>query len=281
MNNSAIFSSLLFSAFSFGAPHSYYIIIHGTWSRPFSWHMPGGSFYDTLASVTPLGTVSFFLWSGDNKHESRVHAAKELVEFIQRHYPEDACINIIAHSHGSNVGILASQMMAQQQSNKHRISSFYALGTPTNAQSYMPNMRIIGYFYNLFSFNDLVQPVFGMFSREYPAHERIANLFITIDGKEPRHSELHHPLVAQWIPSIHEDLAGQRLSGFDAFDFKKPGIIHFKTNELPRYEIDEKRESKRERDQMILLSLQNIHLEMRKQTKKIKTTLQRTQHETQ
>jgi hypothetical protein len=60
MNHSTILSSLLFSSLSFGAPHSYYIVIHGTWSRPFSWHMPGGTFYDALTSVSSLGTVSFF-----------------------------------------------------------------------------------------------------------------------------------------------------------------------------------------------------------------------------
>ena len=60
MNHSAFLSTLLFSTLSFGAPHSYYIIVHGTWSRPFTWHMPGGSFYESIASVSQPGTVSFF-----------------------------------------------------------------------------------------------------------------------------------------------------------------------------------------------------------------------------
>ncbi len=279
MNHSAIISSLLFSALSFGSAHSYYIIIHGTWSRPFGWHMPGGDFYDALSSVSQLGTVSFFLWSGENKHESRVQASEKLVEYIQMHYPHDAQINIIGHSHGSNVGILASQMLARSPGNQHRIHSFYALGTPTNSESYMPDMTMITYFYNMFSFNDFVQPVFGLFGREYPEHDRIANIYVTINDEEPRHTELHHPLIAQWIPTIHEDLSSRRLAGFELFDFKKPAIIHFRDGKLPTYEIDTEREQKRRRDERILYSLNNLHLEIRKKTSKFRFNFFRTPDE--
>ena len=272
MNNSAFLSSLLFSALSFGSPPTYYIIIHGTWSRPFGWHVPGGDFYDALASVSDLGTVSFFLWSGENNHEARVTAGKRLVEYIHLYYPKDAHITIVAHSHGSNVGILASQILAKYPGNEHRIHHFYGLGTPINTQSYMPDMTVIDYFYNLFSFNDFVQPVFGLFGREYPEHDRIANIFITINGNEPRHAELHHPLIAQWLPTIHEDLSAQKLAGFEQFDFKKPAIIHFNTGLLPTYEIDTERPQKRQRDEKIIYSLNNLHLHIRKKVPKFRFT---------
>ncbi len=268
MNSSALLSSLLFSTLSFGSPHSYYLIIHGTWSRPFSWHTPGGDFYDALAAVADLGTVSFFLWSGENNHDARVQAGKKLVEYIQMHYPKSCQLNLIGHSHGTNVGILASQLLAKDPFNQHRIHRFYALGAPTNTQSYMPNMNTIDYFYNMFSFNDFVQPIFGLFGREYPEHERIANLFITLNGKEPRHSELHDPLIAHWIPAIHQELLAQRLTGFEMFDFKRPAMIHFSQGKVPRYEIDYSRQDKRERDQMILNSLNNLHAEIRKKNAK-------------
>lgn len=266
MNNSAFLSSLLFSAFSFGAPHSYYIIIHGTWSRPFSWHMPGGDFYDALASVSQPGTVSFFLWSGENSHEARIAGGKKLVRYIQQFYPHDAEINIVSHSHGSNVGILASQEFAKDPYNKHRIHNFYALGTPTNTTQYMPDMNAISYFYNLFSYNDYVQPVFGFFEREYPKHDRIANICITINKKEPRHSEMHAALIAQWIPSIHEDLASQAIAGFDQFTFKKPGIIHFNDGDTPTYELDEERRYKKEHNERLAQAFNNVHMELRKKT---------------
>lgn len=268
MSHSIFLSSLLFSTLSVAAPHTYYLIIHGTWSRPFGWHAPGGEFYDALSAVTDLGTVSFFLWSGDNTHEARVEASRRLVEFIQRHYAPEAQLNIVAHSHGSNVAILASQLLAKDPHNKHKIHNFYALGTPTNTESYMPDMRSIHYFYNMFSYNDFVQPVFGVFGREYPEHPRIANLFVTINGKEPRHGELHDALIAQWIPSIHRELAAQRLAGFEKFEFKKPGIIHFSSGKTPRYEFDTTREQKRERDKMIIDSINNLHASIRSKSRK-------------
>lgn len=263
MNHSAFLSTLLFSTLSFGAPHSYYIIVHGTWSRPFTWHMPGGSFYESIASVSQPGTVSFFLWSGENNHNARVAGGKKLAHYIQEFYPEDAEINLICHSHGSNVGILASQELARDSQNKHRIHSFFALGTPTDIRKYMPNMNAVTYFYNLFSYNDYVQPVFGFFDREYPQHDRIANICITINGKEPRHAEMHHPLIAQWIPSIHEDLSAQALSGFDKFTFAQPGIIHFNDAELPTYELDPERRYKKEHQDRLVQAFNNVHMELR------------------
>ncbi len=264
MNNSAFLSTLLFSTLSFGAPNSYYIIIHGTWSRPFSWHMPGGAFYDALASVSQPGTVSFFLWSGENSHDARIAGGKKLAHYIQEFYPEGAEINLIGHSHGSNVGILASQELTQK--NTHRIHSFFALGTPTHTTRYMPDMNAITYFYNLFSYNDYVQPVFGFFEREYPKHDRIANICITINGKEPRHAEMHHPLIAQWIPNIHEDLESQALSGFDQFTFHIPGIIHFNDDETPTYERDPERRYKKEHQDRIVQAFNNVHMELRKKS---------------
>lgn len=239
-------------------PRSYYLIIHGTWPSPFDWHMPGSSFYDTLSQVVDLGTVSFFLWSGKNRHEERVVASKELVEFIEMFYPIDAQINIIAHSHGGNVAILASQIMGNNRANNYRIHRLYLLATPVSTISYMPDMHAIDYVYNFFSFNDFIQPVFGFFEREYPVHARIANICITLNGKEPDHSQLHDPLIAQWLPNIHQVLQINNANGFGLFDFKKPGIIHFDEDYDPFYEIDEKRQKKRDRDKKILYAINNI-----------------------
>lgn len=267
MNNSAFLSTLLFSTLSFGTPHSYYIIVHGTWSRPFTWHMPGGAFYDALASVSQPGTISFFLWSGKNNHDARITGGKRLAHYIREFCPEDSEINIIGHSHGSNVGIIASHELAKDPTNKHRIYRFFALGTPTHTTRYLPDMNTITYFYNLFSYNDYVQPVFGFFEREYPKHDRIANICITINGNEPRHADMHHPLIAQWIPNIHEDLQSQALAGFDTFSFHTPGIIHFNDDETPRYELDPDRRYKKEHQDRLVQAFNNVQMEIRKKTK--------------
>ncbi len=253
--------SLFFCIFLSASPPAYFLIIHGTWSPPFDWHMPGGDFYDALSSVSASGTVSFFLWSGKNNHAARVAAGKQLVEYIRLHYPTDARLNLIGHSHGSNVGILASQEMAQDPQNEHQIHGFYALGTPTDIPRYMPDMTTITYFYNFFSFNDFIQPIFGFFGREYPSHDRISNICITINGEAPIHTNLHHPLIANWLPAIHENLAALKLAGFELFDFKKPAIIHFSEKTIPRYEVDISRMKKLKRDKRIVRSLKMIHLE--------------------
>lgn len=222
----------------------FYVIIHGTWCRPFSWHMPGGDFYDALVHATDSISVSFFIWSGNNNHQDRIKAAQQLVEHLAICVPPNAELTIIAHSHGANVAILASHIM-ECQKNPYIIHHFYALGTPVSTVSYFPNMHIIRSFYNIFSFSDMVQPVFGMFKREFPPHERISNLCITINGKEPSHSELHSPLVASWLPHLPHT-----LQSFNT----KPGIIHFYTDKPPIYQIDELRSVRQQRDMIMLLN---------------------------
>ncbi len=243
---------ILFFIFSPLHAHSVFILIHGTWALEETWHMPGGDFFDVLeknCAHIPAKVIPF-CWTGRNRHEARVCAAQGLVKLIQS-YPSDVSINIIAHSHGSNVGILASHILAMDKNNNHHIDEFYALGTPINSD-YQPDMSIINYVYNLFSFEDLIQPVVGMFKRVYEAHDRIANIRITIDGNQPDHSNLHSPIIGSWLPHLHAWLLKQNI------DLKNPGIIHFVSNQEPQYEIDEKRSMLIERDlrlsTLILLS---------------------------
>jgi hypothetical protein len=243
---------LSISIFSISA-QSFYLIVHGTWCPQFSWHMPGGDFHDALVQATDRVSVLFFIWSGYNNHAARIKAADQLVRHIETYVPYDAELNVITHSHGSNVAILASHIMEHQQS-RHRIHHFYALGTPVSTVSYFPNMNIIKYFYNMFSFSDMVQTVFGIFNREFPAHERIANLFITINGREPSHSDLHAPCIAYWLPQLPEKLRTNRIGNFDQFTFEKPGLINFYTDKPPIYQVDEHRVARQQRDILMLLN---------------------------
>lgn len=233
-----LFLSFLFFMFNINA-HTVFIIIHGTWAMNMAWYMPGGDFFDELEKSTRYidGVAVPFLWSGKLDHGKRLYAAQGLVKLIQS-YPLETKICIAAHSHGANVGILATQLLGQDPNNIHHIHAFYALGAPVCREQYVPNMHIVRYFYNLFSAGDMVQPVFGWYNREYIQHTRIANLKVMVENYDPGHSGLHHKLIGEWIPFLHERLAMSRLGNFEKFDFEKPGIIYFAENCAPKYLVD-------------------------------------------
>lgn len=224
-----------------------FIVIHGTWAAREKWYMPGGNFFDALTKNPTLKPARIipYRWSGKNSYKERMHAAKGLVQLIQS-YPSDTLVYLVTHSHGGNIGIIASQLLATKKENSNKIHIFYALGTPVDKTHYLPNMDIINYFYHLFSFEDLIQPVFGLFEREYPTHERIANICIILNNKKPNHTQLHSPLVGQWLATLHET-----LMGIKDFNFNKPGIVHFTEHKKPIYTLDKKREQAIERDQLL------------------------------
>jgi len=222
-------------------PSSIYIIIHGTWGLETSWYAPDGDFFDALECTAQKdgSCVVPFCWSGNNSIEARQKAANNLVKLIDS-YPPNTTLIIIAHSHGGTVALLAAQYLK-----KNKIFCLYTLGTPINKALY-PNMDTIHYCYNLFSFEDVVQTVLGMFDREYAAHERIANIRVIINDKEPDHTELHHPIIGAWIPELHNIIKNFGIKN-------EPGIIHVNDTEAPYYSIDTERQRLLERDRQISL----------------------------
>lgn len=236
---------------------SVFILVHGTWGRESEWYLPQGDFFDALeinAHKLHAKVISFS-WSGGNNNKCRNRAAQALAKLILS-YPDDIHVHLVTHSHGSNVGILASQILATHDSSKYHIDQFYALGTPVDANLYIPDMRAIHWFYHFFSLGDFVQPVFGLFDRCYPPHERLANIRILIDGKSPGHKGLHAPMIATWLPAIHKLFAQQKIGGFEHFDFSQPGLISFRTEKLPKYEFDVELELllKKDHDRMIAIT---------------------------
>jgi hypothetical protein len=206
--------------------------------------MPGGDFFDVLekSAVECGGSVTPFSWSGANSNDARDQAAKNLAKLIDT-YSSSVRIIVVAHSHGGNVALLASDKLK-----RNRIDVLYTLGTPINKAIY-PNMDRINYCCNLFSFEDLVQPVLGMFAREHCCHKRIGNIRVVINGKEPDHSQLHSPLIAQWIPGL--DVIIKKEIG--------AGIIYFDSAKPPSYAEDKKRKELLERDyQLSLLMLNSL-----------------------
>ncbi|PKN03820.1 hypothetical protein CVU75_00165 [Candidatus Dependentiae bacterium HGW-Dependentiae-1] len=226
--------------------HDVYIIIHGTWSCGTAWANSGGDFFDALEKNAPTeSNILPYTWSGSTDNASREHAARGLVKLIKS-YPPKTNIHLIAHSHGANVGIVASQMLAKEKDNHHFIADFYAMGAPVHMSSYAPAMNVIAYFYNLFSFEDFVQPVFGFFERIYPEHPRIANLRVFLNGKQPGHSELHDPLVGQLIPHLPAFLHANKCT------LSAPGIIYLTTDAAPTYKADTDRERLLQRDKQMI-----------------------------
>lgn len=217
------------------------ILVHGTWGQGGAWYRHGGDFYTELEKSVGLFTDELisFAWSAHNTADARRAAGAQLAFEIMKY---DFVI-IIAHSHGGNVVHCASHYLAQSGNAYHKkIKKLYTLGTPVD-QNMQPNMDVIEHYYNLFSFGDLVQPVFNFYGRVYPAHERIANLAIRFEYRHMDHDEVHHPIVAHWILFIHEFFVQHEKGNFKDFSFAQPGTIYFYGDGKDlKYEIDEERE---------------------------------------
>lgn len=217
------------------------IIIHGTWASTTAWYRPQGDFFQTLEKSDNNKSIKFvsFTWSGANNNSARQEAGLQLAYLIDSYDPATP-IFIISHSHGGNVACIASQRL-QPSEHGFRIKRLYTLGTPVSVDTYPPNMNVIGQMYHLFSFNDLVQPVLGLFERTFENIERCANIRLMVNGSEPRHTELHSPIIAQWILHIASIEPVNSIENFEQFSFEKPSIIHLQDNASPRYEIDKDR----------------------------------------
>ena len=245
---------------------SVFILIHGTWGADSAWYAPKGDFFEALEHTVSKkeSAVVPFRWSGGCGHEARVKAAHSLAKLIKTYDPSVA-LYVIAHSHGGNVATLASHILAEDKENKHHIRALFNLGTPIMS-NYFPNMVVIHYLYNLFSFEDLIQTVLGISMREYPTHRRIANLRVFIDDKEPNHAGLHHVCAGKWIAYLHMHFK-QHLSELGIHnDISEPYKVYFSCEKPPRYQYDDQRTELLERDRqlsiMIIDSLRNT-LEMR------------------
>lgn len=225
------------------------ILIHGTWGTSSDWHQPGGHFHDMLEMQAQKygACVVPFCWSGSNSNQARETAAHSLVNLIKS-YPTKQQFYVVAHSHGGNVAALASQLMTKHAP-LHKIESLYLLGTPARAD-YVPNMEAINYVYNIVSFQDFIQPVINIFNRGQPMHPRITNISITIDDKEPGHSDMHHYSIGLWLLSADRHIR-ELHNSFQYFAHGKPGIIHFYTYQEPVYAQDDQWDIKIEKDKRL------------------------------
>ena len=214
------------------------IIVPGTWSIQSDWHSPDGDFFKSLEYNAKKYNkkVITYIWSGKNSHDARVTASKSLAKLIES-YPENIDISLIAHSHGANVCILASQII----SNK-KIKNFVSLGVPVDEKSYSPCMDKIESLYNFFSLNDFVQSVAGFFKRTYTKQKDIFNIRLRINRNEPTHSQLHDTIVAKHIPDIIFNNVFKNL-----YSNNEP-IVDLFTDKNFKHENDDQREFLLEED---------------------------------
>lgn len=224
------------------------ILIHGTWAANSNWHKPGGEFYETLKEKFSKQKIKLinFNWSGTLSYEKRQLAGQRLADLIDS-YPQTTTITLVTHSHGGNVGIVASQLLKK----KNKIEYFYALGTPIDEDNYTPNMRVISSFYNLFSFGDTYQTVLGFHSRTFSPHPKICNINIEIEDKKPQHEILHSKIIAKWVPIL--PLVTNR------FDWQTPLYANFFEYIAPAVRVDQNFKEKMARD-MKLHELMCLHM---------------------
>jgi len=213
------------------------ILVHGTWGSESDWHQPEDPFYVTIKTQLNASNIKLikFTWSGVLSHEKRILAGRELANLIDS-YPNTTKFIIIAHSHGSNVGIIASQKL----NHKYKIERFYALGTPVDLINYLPNMQVIQHFYHIFSFGDIFQTVLGVYERVFPFTPRLYNLNIEVNNKMPGHEELHCQTIAKWLLQIHPFL--------QEFNYNNQFFTKFYDNIKPQIMIDVNFEAKRAQD---------------------------------
>jgi len=201
----------LLGAFSaWGNCHQVCILVHGTWATNADWHQPGGEFYEMLKAQLAMEEIALvdFNWCGALSHTQRQKAAIRLAELIKS-YPPWVQFILVTHSHGGNVGILASQILKRAGC----INAFFALGTPIEPEIYHPNLAIINSFYNLFSFGDLYQTVLGFHKRTLPFMPGIYNISIEINDARPQHEQLHNETIAKWLLQLPAAIKKSKADG--------------------------------------------------------------------
>ncbi len=108
-------------------------LVHGTWARSSDWWQPGGDFFEYLKGgprPDVYGAADRYSWSGGYSDGARSLAADDLVSWVSGH--QLGGLDIIAHSHGANVAMLATQRGM-------RAGKLVLLSCPVHVQKYMLN----------------------------------------------------------------------------------------------------------------------------------------------
>ncbi|MCC5926968.1 MAG: hypothetical protein JJU41_10460 [Bacteroidetes bacterium] len=133
--------------------------VHGTLSSDITWTQIGLEAWEQYLNDDRADN---FNWSGANTHQARVEAAEDLVDAILEALKEnpEMEINIVAHSHGGNVGILAANMLSERTNGELSVDNLITIGTPSRDE-YRAGDGVVGNHVNIFSNNDAVQVLGG------------------------------------------------------------------------------------------------------------------------
>ena len=112
------------------------ILIHGTSAAHTAWWRPNGTLANYVNNVVhdvyPFS--DYFRWSGRNNDQARRYAARALLKWIAVHLAPDGHLRIIAHSHGGNVALQATQLGL-------KVQRLILLGTPMRTTTYLVSQR--------------------------------------------------------------------------------------------------------------------------------------------
>ena len=110
------------------------LLIHGTWASSEKWWQPGGDFHDYYKDTCDHSLYSGndrFEWSGSYSDRARWLGAFDLVNWIRQKGLTN--LNLIGHSHGANITMLASQ------GHDMRMNTLVLLSCPVHWDEYWPD----------------------------------------------------------------------------------------------------------------------------------------------
>lgn len=183
------------------------VIVHGTWASGADWWreplLPPPPPHDNLWAYLQQQGIGMlvkrqdaFAWSGSNSDAARRLGAEQFVDWWKRR--GKPLLNVIAHSHGGNVVMMAAAMEPTLEFRK-----LILLGTPARVQ-YVPHIRQTQQLTNIYSIGDLIQ-VGGSWGgqrgegRTQSDHASGTNLHlpywssVSTAMKSTGHSDLHEP----------------------------------------------------------------------------------------
>jgi hypothetical protein len=117
-----------------GRPASTWILVHGTWGRTRSWWKPGGDFHEYFKAQVGGDLYSApdgFSWSGGYSEAARAVGATSLLRWATDHQLKP--LELIAHSHGGNVAMLATQAGLD-------LGELFLLSCPVHIPKYLPSL---------------------------------------------------------------------------------------------------------------------------------------------
>lgn len=217
-----------------------WILVHGTFANKaariiprVAWWKENQPFYNALKQALTKKKISFslnaFIWSGSLQHEKRVQAGMELAGYIIKNTKPHQKIHIVAHSHGGNVALLAAGFLQEAQA-QQKISYLFTLGTPIGP-SYTKTAHLIGRIDNLYSYGDLIQPVFNMFKRVFEPAKHIYNIQVRFKNHCPTHIQLHDACIASCIPLLSTLITDTKPYVISLFSDKDPLVTLDTTRE--------------------------------------------------